>query len=142
MPSTKAAERCGAGGILLLPRYLSQVGQHALTDHLRTVRRATELGVILDNRANARHDADTVERLAAECPHLIGCRDGRRHRTHTYSSALCNLSWRPGRSTSTPPSDGDHAHVRAALNDFVIPYGDLRIRTTGTRSASPGPGCR
>ena len=32
--------------------------------------------MIIYNRANARYDADTVERLAADCPNLIGFKDG------------------------------------------------------------------
>ena len=38
----------------------------------------------------------------------------------------------PGRWTSTPRSrGGDDAHVFAALNEFVLPYCDLRNRTPG-----------
>ena len=72
----QSAERSGADGILLLPHYLSEAGQRGLEDHVRAVCRSTELGVIIYNRANARYDADTVERLAADCPNLIGFKDG------------------------------------------------------------------
>ena len=72
----KAADRSGADGILLLPHYLSEAGPQGLEDHVRAVCRATELGVIIYNRANARYDADTVERLATDCPNLIGFKDG------------------------------------------------------------------
>jgi 5-dehydro-4-deoxyglucarate dehydratase len=73
---TRAADRAGADGILLLPHYLSEAGQQGLEEHVRAVCGATDLGVIIYNRANARYDADTVERLAADCPNLIGFKDG------------------------------------------------------------------
>lgn len=72
----QAAERAGADGVLLLPHYLSEAGQQGLENHVRAVCRATDLGVIIYNRANARYDAETVERLAADCPNLIGFKDG------------------------------------------------------------------
>lgn len=72
----RAAERAGADAILLLPHYLSEAGQRGLEAHVRAVCGATGLGVILYNRANARYDAETVERLAADCPTLIGFKDG------------------------------------------------------------------
>ena len=72
----RAAERAGADAILLLPHYLSEAGQAGLEAHVRTVCRSTDLGVIIYNRANARYDATTVENLAADCPNLIGFKDG------------------------------------------------------------------
>lgn len=72
----RSAQRAGADGILLLPHYLTEAGQAGLEEHARAVCRATDLGVILYNRANARYHADTVERLAADCPNLIGFKDG------------------------------------------------------------------
>ena len=72
----QSAERAGADGILLLPHYLSEASQRGLEEHVRAVCRSTDLGVIIYNRANARYDADTVERLAADCPNLIGFKDG------------------------------------------------------------------
>jgi len=72
----RAAERAGADGILLLPHYLTEAGQQGLEEHARAVCRATDLGVILYNRANARYSAETVERLASDCPNLIGFKDG------------------------------------------------------------------
>src|SRR5579875_1114058 len=70
------AERAGADGILLLPPYLTDAGPAGLEAYVRSVCAATELGVIIYNRANAIYDADTVERLATSCPNLIGFKDG------------------------------------------------------------------
>lgn len=72
----QAADRAGADGILLLPPYLTEAGQAGLEAHARAVCRATDLGVILYNRANARYEADTVARLAEDCPNLVGFKDG------------------------------------------------------------------
>jgi 5-dehydro-4-deoxyglucarate dehydratase len=72
----KESERLGADGILLLPPYLTEGSQAGLTAHIATICKATKLGVIVYNRANCRLTADTVMRLAAECPNLIGFKDG------------------------------------------------------------------
>jgi 5-dehydro-4-deoxyglucarate dehydratase len=70
------SERLGADGILLLPPYLTEGSQEGLRAHISAVCRATRLGVIVYNRANCRLAADTVARLAADCPNLIGFKDG------------------------------------------------------------------
>ncbi|HYI57171.1 MAG TPA: 5-dehydro-4-deoxyglucarate dehydratase [Microlunatus sp.] len=162
---TKAADRAGADGILLLPHYLSEAGQQGLEEHVRAVCGATDLGVIIYNRANARYDADTVERLADDCPNLIGFKDGvgdieQMTRIYsrlgdrllyvgglptaelyalpylklgltTYSSAIFNFlpAWALDFYRSV--RSGDDAHTFQALNDFVIPYCDLRNRVQG-----------
>ncbi|MFD7920239.1 5-dehydro-4-deoxyglucarate dehydratase [Streptomyces sp. NPDC059740] len=72
----KAAERAGADGILLFPPYLTEAGQEGLFRHVREVCRATRLGVIVYGRANAVYSAETLERLAAACPNLVGYKDG------------------------------------------------------------------
>jgi len=161
----QSAARAGADGILLLPHYLSEAGQRGLEDHVRAVCRSTDLGVIIYNRANARYDADTVERLAADCPNLIGFKDGvgdieQMTRIYsrlgdrllyvgglptaelyalpylklgltTYSSAIFNFLPQWALDFYDAVRSGDDAHVFAALNDFVIPYCDLRNRTAG-----------
>jgi 5-dehydro-4-deoxyglucarate dehydratase len=72
----RTAEQAGADGILLFPPYLTEVEQDGLAAHVRAVCRATSLGVIIYNRANARYAPGTVERLADDCPNLIGFKDG------------------------------------------------------------------
>lgn len=161
----EAAGRAGADGILLLPHYLSEAGQQGLADHVRAVCRATDLGVIIYNRANSRYDADTVERLAADCPNLIGFKDGvgdieQLTRIYsrlgdrllyvgglptaelyalpylslgltTYSSAIFNFLPAWALQFYAAVRRNDSAAVFRALNDFVIPYCDLRNRTPG-----------
>jgi 5-dehydro-4-deoxyglucarate dehydratase len=70
------AERLGASGLLLLPPYLTETGQDGLHAHVTAVCRATRLGVIVYNRANCRVTAETLVRIAADCPNLIGFKDG------------------------------------------------------------------
>lgn len=72
----REAEEAGADGILLFPPYLTESEPDGLAAHVRQVCRATSLGVIIYNRGNARYTAGTVERLAADCPNLIGVKDG------------------------------------------------------------------
>ncbi len=73
------ATRCedaGADGLLLLPPYLIASSQDGLAAHIEAVCRATGLGVIVYNRANAQLTATTLARLADSCPNLIGFKDG------------------------------------------------------------------
>ncbi|GAA2433842.1 5-dehydro-4-deoxyglucarate dehydratase [Actinomadura vinacea] len=70
------AEAAGADAILLLPPYLTEASQDGLAAHVRAVCAATSLGVIVYHRANAAFEVETVARLAAECPNLIGFKDG------------------------------------------------------------------
>jgi 5-dehydro-4-deoxyglucarate dehydratase len=70
------AERLGADGVLLLPPYLTEGSQEGLRAHITAICKSTRLGVIVYNRANCRLAADTVARLAADCPNLIGFKDG------------------------------------------------------------------
>ena len=72
----KAAEKAGADGLLLLPHYLIEASQAGLFAHVKAVCDATGLGVVVYNRANSVLTAETVERLAAACPNLIGFKDG------------------------------------------------------------------
>jgi 5-dehydro-4-deoxyglucarate dehydratase len=70
------AERLGADGLLLMPPYLVEASQEGLRAHVTAVCQATKLGVIVYNRANCRLAAATVARIAADCPNLIGFKDG------------------------------------------------------------------
>ena len=72
----KEVEAAGADGILLLPHYLTEATQAGLAAHVGAVCRATKLGVIVYNRANAQLRPDTLAKLAEECPNLIGFKDG------------------------------------------------------------------
>lgn len=70
------AERAGADGLLLLPHYLIGATQEGIYRHIKAVCQSTGLGVIVYNRANSVAKADTIARLADDCPNLIGFKDG------------------------------------------------------------------
>jgi 5-dehydro-4-deoxyglucarate dehydratase len=72
----KRAERAGADGILLLPPYLIQVEQEGVYRHVKAVCQAIGLGAILYHRDNCLYEAQTIERLAEDCPNIVGFKDG------------------------------------------------------------------
>ncbi|MFG1706969.1 5-dehydro-4-deoxyglucarate dehydratase [Nonomuraea sp. M3C6] len=69
-------ERAGADGLFLLPPYLTEIDQEGLVEHVRRVCAATSLGVLVYHRAQARFTAESVARLAEECPNLVAFKDG------------------------------------------------------------------
>ncbi|WP_323765787.1 5-dehydro-4-deoxyglucarate dehydratase [Marinovum sp.] len=69
-------EAAGGDGILLLPHYLTEGPQKGVAERIRAVCNATNMGVIVYNRGQSRVSAETLEQLAAECPNLIGFKDG------------------------------------------------------------------
>ena len=161
----RAAERAGASGVLLFPPYLTEAGQDGLRAHVRAVCAATSLGVVVYNRANAIYAADTVARLAEECPNLVGFKDGagnieqmtriyarlgdrltyigglptaemfalpyRSLGLTTYSSAIFNFLPEFAAGFYAALRGGDDAEVLRRLDEFVIPYCDLRNRAPG-----------
>ncbi len=72
----KAAEAAGADGILLLPPYLVGSEQAGLAAHIEAVCKATNLGIIVYNRANAQLNEVTLAGLCERCPNLVGFKDG------------------------------------------------------------------
>ncbi len=70
------AERLGASGVLLLPHYLTEASQDGLVRHVEEVCKSVDLGVVVYNRAACRLTPDSLEKLAARCPNLIGFKDG------------------------------------------------------------------
>ncbi len=72
----QAIEAGGGDGILLLPHYLIGAPQDGIEAHIRAVCRATAMGVIVYNRGQSVVSAETLARLAEDCPNLIGFKDG------------------------------------------------------------------
>lgn len=72
----RSAEKAGADGILLLPHYLIDAPQAGLYAHVKSVCDSVGIGVMVYNRDNSILQADTIARLAAVCPNLIGFKDG------------------------------------------------------------------
>jgi 5-dehydro-4-deoxyglucarate dehydratase len=69
-------EKIGADGLLLLPPYLVEGPQDGLRAHIGAVCRSTRLPVIVYNRGTCRLQAETLARLADDCPNLIAFKDG------------------------------------------------------------------
>jgi 5-dehydro-4-deoxyglucarate dehydratase len=101
MEIAREAEKAGADGLLLLPNYLITGPQEGLFQHVKLICQSTGLGVIVYNRANLVLSADTVRRLADECPNLIGFKDGTgqigtvREITATLGDRLCYIGGMP-----------------------------------------------
>jgi len=159
------AEAAGASGLLLLPPYLTEVPQDGLFEHVKAVCAATDLGVIVYHRANARFAYDTVARLADACQNLVGFKDGIGNvdlmtRIHarlgdrllsigglptaetyalpylemgvtTYSSAIFNFAPRWALDFYTAVRARDAATVYRKLDEFVLPYLEIRDRRAG-----------
>jgi 5-dehydro-4-deoxyglucarate dehydratase len=161
----RAAEQAGADGVLLFPPYLTEAEQDGLSAYVSAVCRATSLGVVIYNRSNAIYSADTVRRLADECPNLIGFKDGAgdldqmtriytrlRERlvyigglptaemfalpylqlgVSTYSSAIFNFMPEFALRFYASVRAGDREAVLSMLDEFVLPYTELRNRGRG-----------
>lgn len=72
----QAIEAAGGDGILLLPHYLIGAPQDGIEAHIRAVCKSTKMAVIVYNRGQSRVSAEILEHLAADCPNLIGFKDG------------------------------------------------------------------
>jgi 5-dehydro-4-deoxyglucarate dehydratase len=70
------AEKAGAAGLLILPHYLVEADSEGISRHVAAICRSVKIGVIVYNRGVCRLGPDTLEKLASECPNLIGFKDG------------------------------------------------------------------
>lgn len=161
----KAAEAAGAAGVLLFPPYLTEAGQRGLVARADAVCAATNLGVVIYNRANGVLNDTSVAILAERRPNFIALKDGMgnieklaRIYAHvgerlvyigglptaetyalpllqlglsTYSSAIFNFvpEFALGFYDDVLAQDRDAVYRK--LNDFVIPYLNIRDRMKG-----------
>ena len=72
----RAIEAAGGDGILLLPHYLIGAPQDGIEAHIRAVCKSTNMGVIVYNRGQSVVSAETLAKLADDCPNLVGFKDG------------------------------------------------------------------
>jgi 5-dehydro-4-deoxyglucarate dehydratase len=72
----KEAEKAGAAGLLVLPHYLVEADSEGISRHVAAVCNAVKIGVIVYNRGVCRLGPDALEKLGAQCPNLIGFKDG------------------------------------------------------------------
>jgi 4-hydroxy-tetrahydrodipicolinate synthase len=74
---TRAAEKAGVDGVLVVTPYYNRPPQDSLLDHFRTVADASNLPVVLYDiplRTSLKIDVDTIVR-AAEHPRIVGIKD-------------------------------------------------------------------
>jgi len=159
------AERLGAHGILLLPHYLTEASQDGLIRHVEEVCASVKFGVVVYNRGQARLTADSLEKLAARCPNLIGFKDGigdielmvqiwrrmgdrfsylgglptaevyaaayKALGTPVYSSAVFNFVPQLAMDFYHAIAAEDHATTNRLLDQFFLPYLEIRNRKAG-----------
>jgi len=159
------AEAAGASGLLLLPHYLTEASQAGLAAHVRAVCRAVKIGVIVYNRGACRLQPSTLESLAADCPNLVGFKDGlgdielmvsirrrlgdrfaylgglptaevyapayRAMGVPVYSSAVFNFIPATAMRFYRALVASDHATVDRLLDEFFLPYLEIRNRGAG-----------
>ncbi|WP_370152316.1 5-dehydro-4-deoxyglucarate dehydratase [Ferrovibrio sp.] len=72
----REAERLGAAGLLIMPHYLVEADAEGISRHIAAICKSVKIGAIVYNRGVCRLGPDALEELAAECPNLIGFKDG------------------------------------------------------------------
>lgn len=72
----KEAERLGAAGLLVLPHYLVEADAEGISRHVAAICNSVKIGIIIYNRGVCRLGPDALEKLAAQCPNLVGFKDG------------------------------------------------------------------
>lgn len=75
---TRAAEKAGADGSLQVAPYYNKPTQEGLFQHFKTIAKATKLPLILysiPGRCGIEIGVETVRRLAAACPNVIGIKE-------------------------------------------------------------------
>lgn len=159
------AQRLGAQGLLLLPHYLTEASQDGLVAHVAEVCRSVSIGVVVYNRANCRLTPDSLEKLAAMCPNLIGFKDGvgdielmvsiwrrmgdrfsylgglptaeifagayKAIGTPVYSSAVFNFVPKLAMDFYHATAADDFATTNRLIDEFFLPYLDIRNRKAG-----------
>lgn len=159
------AQRLGAQGLLLLPHYLTEASQDGLIAHVAEVCRSVNIGVVVYNRANCRLTPDSLEKLAAMCPNLIGFKDGvgdielmvsiwrrmgdrfsylgglptaeifagayKAIGTPVYSSAVFNFVPKLAMDFYHATAAEDFATTNRLIDEFFLPYLDIRNRKAG-----------
>ena len=143
------AERLGADGLLLMPPYLVEASQEGLRAHITAICRATQLGVIVYNRANCRLAAATTARLADGLPEPDRLQ-GRRRRSRT-ARRDARRGRRPAASSSTacrPPRPMRRRSRRRASSTYssavfnFIPRTALKFHEADQRATTTRPSMR
>ena len=76
--ATKRAEQLGVAGALVVAPYYNKPSQEGLFRHFRAIAQETSLSIMLYNipgRCSVDINAETVQRLAAECPNIVAIKE-------------------------------------------------------------------
>jgi len=76
--ATRAAERLGADGALLVAPYYNKPSQEGLFRHFEAIAKSTDLRLVLYNipgRCGVDINAETVSRLASACPNIVSIKE-------------------------------------------------------------------
>ncbi|MBY0238244.1 MAG: 5-dehydro-4-deoxyglucarate dehydratase [Burkholderiaceae bacterium] len=159
------AERLGAGGVLLLPHYLTEASQDGLVAHVEEVCKSVNFGVVVYNRNVCKLNANSLEKLADRCPNLIGFKDGvgdielmmqiwrrmgdrfsylgglptaevyaaayKAMGVPVYSSAVFNFMPKLAMDFYHAVATDNHAEQNRMLDEFYLPYLEIRNRKAG-----------
>lgn len=88
---TKAAEEMGADAALVIVPYYNKPNQHALYNHFKAVADSVSIPLILYNipgRTAINLEADTIARLAEDCPNIIGVKESNKDFEHVNKVLL------------------------------------------------------
>ena len=91
MRMTKAAQEMGADGALVIVPYYNKPNQQALYKHFKTVADSVDIPIILYNipgRTAVNLEADTIARLAKDCPNIIGVKEANKDFEHVNKVLL------------------------------------------------------
>lgn len=135
------AEEVGAAGVYLLPAYLAALPPDALAAHVRDVCSAVGIAVVVHDRD------DLVARLSDDCPNLVGFPapagdglPGVHPRLRATLPATCgqivNFAPRFAHDLDSAVRAGDSASVQGKLEEFVLPYLEIRDRRPGNTIAT------
>ena len=72
----KISEKAGVDGLLLFPPYLTVHPEEGTYQYAKTIVHNTDLSVIFYNRSNSVLSSSYIQKLAFDCPNLIGLKDG------------------------------------------------------------------
>jgi 5-dehydro-4-deoxyglucarate dehydratase len=121
----RAAEKAGAGALLILPPYYPNADEEGLADYYAAIAGATSLGVFVYSRDWVNPGAAWVERLAARIPNLAGWKDGQGD-TRRYQQIMHKV--------------GNRLHwIGGAGDDCVSGYYSIGIRAYTSSIATVAP---
>ena len=134
------AERLGAKGLLLLPHYLTEASQDGVAAHVEAVCKSVKIGVIgyKDGLGDIELMVSIRRRLGDRFSYLGGLPTAEVYAAAykalgvpVYSSAVFNFIPKTAMDFYHAVAREDHATVGKIIDDFFLPYLDIRNRKAG-----------